>query len=208
MPCDRRRQHGFVPTVYNCSRRWSISPPQENTWKRDGRYRARPLAKRGDDTHGELTDMVCYVSPTCDPRGSGSAWGGAPRGGHVRGAERAWHELGTGCVCGLLSTTSTPRRPTHPPPPPKSAPQPRGANIFHGALTSKHTSRNSQFNPVQYSFLLAPINMKHGTRVCRPSRSFYHAYESSQVRSPRRHQGLFFLFDLAEGSLALKMIGE
>jgi hypothetical protein len=50
-----------------------------------------------------LTDMVCYVSPTREPRGLGSAWGPA-RFARSRGRNGV-------CVCKLLSTTST-RRPT------------------------------------------------------------------------------------------------
>ena len=57
-----------------------FSPPRIHVG--DGwqvQYHARLLAigKRGDDTHGELTDMACYVLPTREPQGLGSGWGPA-----------------------------------------------------------------------------------------------------------------------------------
>lgn len=48
----------------------------EYTWERDGRY-GQLLTKRGNDTHGELTNTACYESLPREPRGSDSAWGPA-----------------------------------------------------------------------------------------------------------------------------------
>jgi hypothetical protein len=144
MPCDRRTRHRFVSTICNCSTRWSISLPLENTWETDGRYHAQLLAKRGDDTHGELTNKACHVSPTCEPRGLDGAWGPA-RFARSRG----WHGPGTAVVCASyyqpLVLVGL-----------QSAPQPRGSNIVPAVPVShpdiNTPPRNSQFNPAQYSF--------------------------------------------------------
>ena len=67
-PCHATEERGTDSyPQYATAARGGVFPFPENTWETDGRYHARQLAKRGDDTHGELTNKACYVSTTREP---------------------------------------------------------------------------------------------------------------------------------------------